>query len=139
MNISLKNLSKFALVFALAAFFFAASFGLGHLGTPMAMGASEFDCPYMPGISICNMIPFEHISSWQAMFASLPVSQSGFLALLFLIISFIVAILGSERLFYSPPPLKLFPARLFRDKGDYVPSAFLKEALSRGILNPKLF
>lgn len=141
MNISLKKLSKFALIFALAAFFLIASFGLGHLGAPMAMGENSAvsNCPYMPGVSICNMALFEHISSWQTIFAALPLNQNAFSVLLSLILTLLAAFFGLTWFYRAHSSLKLFPIWLSRSKKEYIPETFLKEAFSRGILNTKLF
>jgi len=141
MNIPLEKLSKFALIFALAAFFLAASFGFGHLGVPMAMevNVAATDCPYMPGVSVCSMALFEHISSWQGIFTALPLKQNSFSGLLSLILAFLAALFGFSWFSRTHLSLKLFPAWLSSNNGKYIPETFLKEALSDGILNPKLF
>jgi len=140
MNISLGNLSKSALIFAFAVFFFAAVFGLGHFGVPMAMGAAVSDCPFMPGTSICNMAIFGHINSWQAMFALLPAKQNSLLSLLSLILSFIAAALSFVWFYRAHFNENHILARFFsRCAKKYIPSTFLEEAFARGILNPKLF
>lgn len=112
--------------------------GFSQLGMGMSMDMNgQINCPFSGhSMSICKMNPMEHIEEWQSMFASLPLKDA--LSIIFTLILFIAIrnLLPWHK--FSLPEIKyLYTKYLFRS--NFHISSPLKEAFSRGILNPKLF
>jgi hypothetical protein len=103
----------------------------------MTMDGTMSDCPFMSGMSVCNMTPFEHLSAWQRMFTTLP-NQSTILELI-LISSILSFCFIYFRYLFSPPKntFSLTQRRLYQNQ--FFPRTDLQEAFSNGILNPKTF
>jgi len=103
----------------------------------MTMDGTMSDCPFMSGMSVCNMTPFEHLSAWQRMFTTLP-NQSSVLEILLISSIFTFCFIYFHALF-SPPKnsFSLTQKRLYQNQYFSVP--YLQEAFSNGILNPKTF
>ena len=121
------------------AFVFASMAGILLTGMSMGMGddmqGNMQGCPFMLGTSICHMSLFEHIASWQTMFAVTGSVSNKLLALLSV---FLFAFFLSKYL--DPPPRLLGSARLTNAKRRLLRFArTLLLAFSRGIVNPKLF
>ena len=121
------------------AFVFASMAGMLLTGMSMGMGddmqGNMQGCPFMLGTSICHMSLFEHIASWQTMFAATGRVSNILLALLSV---FVFAFFLSKYL--DPPPRLLDRARHRTAKQKSLNFArTLLLAFSRGILNPKLF
>lgn len=112
-------------------------FGFSQFGMGMDMSGQMVNCPFSGhSMSICKMNPMEHIEEWQSMFASLPVKDT--LSIFFVLLLFIALrnLLPWHK--FSLPEIKYLHTKyLFR--GNFYISNPLKEAFSRGILNPKLF
>jgi hypothetical protein len=113
-------------------------FGFSQFGMGMSMDMNgQINCPFSGhSMSICKMNPMEHIEEWQSMFASLPVKDA--LSILFTLILFIAVRKLIPWHKFSLLEIKyLYTKYLFRNNFHiHYP---LKEAFSRGILNPKLF
>jgi hypothetical protein len=122
-------------VFALFMFLF----GIPHLGIMQEMSNQLGNCPFMDGnTSICSMSPMDHIKAWQNMFVTLPIKDT--LSLLFLSLALLV-LFGLK--FFKKS--FFFEQSLIETYGSHLPITdififnSLKEAFSRGILNPKTF
>lgn len=123
---------KNAFVLLLASLLLVGSLGISHRGMSMNMEGNMIDCPFMPGVSICMMSPLEMIVASQSFLSNVTINEDQFL----LLVS-VALILNVFPQFFSPPrfliryriPKKKSPPRF----------NFLEEALSDGILNPKLF
>lgn len=140
---SKRGLARGFLVLAVGAFIFMSIAGMLLSGMSMGMlGETHGDmqgdmqgCPFMLGTSICHMSLFEHIASWQAMFAT-----TGRISLIVLAaLSMLVSLFFLSKYFYPPP--RYFSTRkltrLTQKSLRFTES--LLEAFSSGILNPKLF
>lgn len=103
------------------------SFGMVYMDNSMS------GCPLMPGMSICNMSPLEHVSVFQKMFTS--VNFRGVLNILALTLLAFVFIY-SKKLFSSPQDFKYSFVKI-NQKEIFV--SYLEEAFSSGLLNPKTF
>ena len=136
--LQLSQIKRYLVILGITLFFVVSVFGLPLSGMSMGMDGEMIGCPFMDmdGVSICHMSLFEHISTWQGVFASV-VDQHGLGLLAFLLVavlSFIlVNLFGSLKDFACLP----FDQRHFRRR--VVHRAFFQEAFSSGILNPKLF
>lgn len=140
---SKRGLARGFLVLAVGAFVFMSVAGMLLSGMSMGMaGETHGDmqgnmqgCPFMFGTSICHMSLFEHIASWQTMFAA-----TGRISLIMLAaLSVLVSLFFLSKYFYPPP--RYFSTRkltrLTQKSLRFTES--LLEAFSSGILNPKLF
>lgn len=137
-----KGISNVITLFVLFSFFFIVGFGLSHsLGMEMRTDGTMGGCMFDGRAQICPMAFTEHISNWQSMFSVILQKSFFFVQILVLISTFIVAVSAlrrnllfllfsyfSERWKFSiknNPNLPLFD--------------FIREAFSRGILNPKIY
>ena len=126
------------LLVATGAFLFMSLAGL--LLTGMSMGMDDMQsnmqgCPFMLGTSICHMSLFEHIATWQTMFAATGKVSNILLAVL----SALMFVFFLSKYFY-PPPRVFSTRRLTRSiQEPHRLAQALLEAFSAGILNPKLF
>lgn len=108
-------------------------FGMGGMTSD---GGKMGDCPFA-GVtySMCDQgTPF-HLSAWQGLLAVIPLGASVALVILLASLSFIYLPFLSLWKF-QPVPI-LYVRRT--DYGHFLPQSPLKEAFSKGILNPKLF
>jgi hypothetical protein len=110
-------------------------FGFSQFG--MGSNGQNVNCPFSGhSMSICNMNITEHIQEWQAMFASLPAKDIiATLFALFLLIALRKFL--PFKTFSFPEIKKVHTYFLLKDRFQIFDP--LKEAFSRGILNPKLF
>lgn len=151
----LQTNSKNKILVALMAIFLISFLGFMNLSMmnmdgEMSYGSKSHgmsNCPCMTDMSICSMIPFEHLSaclsSWLSMFTALPFTESGlqllllFSALTFSLIYFrhFLSLLNS--IFNNLNSFSLTRRRFLEHQ--YFPTAYLQEAFSNGILNPKIF
>lgn len=80
------HLKKLIFSLALIAFLGVSVFGMfAMVGMEhhQEMGGAMSNCPFMIGeTALCNMTPFDHIASWQAMFIALPAELSTIVLLL---------------------------------------------------------
>lgn len=132
-----KQVFNFKVLFALllASLLLVGSLGISHAGMSMDMEGNMTDCPFMPGVSICNMSPLEMIAASQSFLQNVSLQND-----LFLILSLLLAVAGTVVFarFFSPPDL--FAVRHLAPKqSPPVSYNFLQEAFSNGILNPKLY
>lgn len=141
MEIAIKKLARFLLVFGLTAFIAVSFFGISlTMGMEMRDDGSMGGCLFDGRAEICAMNFAEHISQWQSMFTfTTPQKALTFALLLLLTVVFVaVAILKRNLLllfsYYTTrwrlyikhnPELSLFNP--------------LREAFARGILNPKIY
>ncbi len=83
------------------------------------MGGGMSNCPFMVGeVAICQMNALDHISSWQAMFTTLPVQVS---VLLLLLLALVLSWVWLRHLF-DPPDTSQEHSRLSFSNGSYAPS-----------------
>ena len=134
----LSQIKKYLVILGISLFFVVSVFGLPLSGMPMGMDGEMIGCPFMDmdGASICHMSLFEHISTWQGAFTSV-VDQHG-VGLLLLLLAAVLAftlihLLGSLK------DIACLPLDQRRYRRKVIHLAFLAEAFSSGILNPKLF
>jgi len=119
----------------LAVMLLVGSLGISHHVISMDMDGNHSDCPFMPGVSICSMSPFEMIAAAQSLFHEVTSSNDLFLLLSLLVAAASVGVLAR---FFSPP--KLLVLRQLPLKNSPPASySFLEEAFAGGILNPKLY
>ena len=134
--IARSNIARLALAFGLVAFLLLGTFGLSHAGMTTGMDGQMTDCPFSPGVAICNMTPFEMIATSQNLLTALP-QQKDALSLLTLLIATALALTIFWRPLVPPSPTS---SRVFRPRREYIPFHNpLQELFSDGILNPKIF
>ena len=103
----------------------------------MSMNSNMSDCPFMPGMSICSMTPFEHLNAWQQSFTSIP--YEGSTAQIILVFSVIAFCFLYFYYLFSPPKVFSVRQKFYRQNKTSPVISFLQEAFSDGILNPKPF
>lgn len=129
---SIQNIIKFILVITV---FWVLLFGLFQMDMSMNTMNGQANCPFAShSMSICQMNPLEHISEWQSMFTVLPIKN--ILLILFALFTLIVVSKNTD----WNKLLKL-NFNLYQNNRVLYAQVFnpLKEAYSKGILNPKLF
>lgn len=108
-----------------------------HFGMGMRMEGNAGDCPFLSTThSMCDVGTFAHISMWRELFAATLPPIYILLLALFTFLSALAYVIA--------PPLRVLDPLHLRFAYQYthayfLPPGFLKEAFSRGILNPKLF
>lgn len=128
------NIAKILLSFGLAAFLFLGAFNFTHAGMKTGMDGQMTDCPFTPGISICEMNPLEMIAASQSLLTTLPQQKDLFSVLMLLITAAFLLVS------WKPPVPRRIAPRVFTPLRDYIPfSNPLQELFSNGILNPKLY
>jgi hypothetical protein len=112
-------------------------FGVFYFSMSMGADGKMSDCPFMPGMSVCPMTPFEHASTMQGLFTSIPVQQDAFTLIL---AAAFVAVVGLTWLkqFFIPLERARSSGYFYRYRDPSIPRK-LQELFSQGILNPKLF
>jgi len=128
------NSKVVAMVF-LATALVVGSLGISHHGMGMDMDSNHADCPFLPGVSICSMSPFEMIAAAQSLFHDVTYSNDLYLLLSLLTVA---ASMGVLVRFLSPPTLLVFRQLPLKNSPPFSYS-FLEEAFASGILNPKLY
>lgn len=125
----------FCLIIALA--LLAGLIGLPHVGMDMESDAQMSFCPVMLGSAICSMSPIQHIALWQNMLTSIPQNTALLVFLILSALSLGLAWLWTRLWNFS------FEERaqscVPHVSTDALPTPFLQELFSSGILNPKLF
>lgn len=114
-------------------------FGLLHSNMQMGMDGnlSMSNCPFMVGMSLCTMTPFEHISVWQNMFGNIPI-QKGITLMFLFVVSLVFGFLLTRKI--NSPPKYLLVLRNYLNFQKYITKTnSLQELFSNGILNPKTF
>ncbi len=132
-------LQKIAKLFILIPIVWIFLFGLSQMSMDMSMMNGKANCPFSGhSIVICQLNPMEHIQEWQSMFTTLPAKDT--LSILSVILSLLVLLalrfLNTPYLFKKPRIEKYVNPFYLNRVPIFNP---LKEAFSRGILNPKLF
>lgn len=132
----IQNLIKVPLVLVV---FWMLLFGLLQINMYMSTMDGKANCPFSGhSIVICQMNPMEHIQEWQSMFTTLPTKNA--LSILSVLLSLLVLlVLGFLNTTYSfkKPRLEQYVNPFYLNRVPIFNP--LKEAFSRGILNPKLF
>ena len=133
--LSIKNTF---LALGIGAFLSMTLFGMFQSAMSMSMDGKMPDCPFMPGMSLCQMTPLEHVSYMQSFFTNIPQQESPVLALL-LALSF-VAVTGLVwfRQLFIPPDRFRSVGYFYRNRYFSI-QRLLQQLLSNGILNPKLY
>lgn len=110
-------------------------FGFSQFG--MGANGQAVKCPFSGhSMSICNLNITEHIQEWQAMFTTLPSKDA--IAILFALFLFVALQKLTPWKTFSFPEIKnVHTYFLLKDRFHIFDP--LKDAFSRGILNPKLF
>ena len=111
-------------------------FGIFHMGMAMSMDGQMSDCPFMLGMNICPMTPFEHVSFVHDFFTNIPQQQDMILALI-LAVSFVAATgLIWLRQLFTPPDRFRSIGYFYRNRYFSI-QRLLQQLFSNGILNPK--
>jgi|SRR3989338_2476923 len=130
------NTSKTILSFALVAFLLLGTFGFSHAGMTTGMDGQMTNCPFTPGVSICEMNPLEMIAASQNLFTTLPLQKDLF-SVLMLIIAAVLLLFVSWKPY---TPRRHTTSHTLIRRREYIPlSNALQELFSNGILNPKLY
>src|SRR3989338_10557198 len=141
-SMATKNILNFLLIFGISAFLAVGVFGMSH-SSDMKMNdnGTMSGCLFDGRAEICPMTIAEHLSRWQGMFTAIP-QKAGLLMLLFALISAVGALVFSILKRNQLLLLKYFSDRwrLYLKQNPHL-SLFdhLREAFSRGILNPKIY
>jgi hypothetical protein len=126
----------------LGAFILVSFLGIAKADTSIEMNGQigQGNC-FIPGMAemLCQMNPLEHIAAWQSMFTAVPSQGDTILLLAFLL----ALALGAPVLTYRYPALQraisVSQQKLFLYFKQRIPIVHpLQEALSGGILNPKI-
>ncbi len=141
MNIlSLKKISNFIAVMVMVAVLVSILGALYFMGMGMELNGKMSNCIFMSiNTGICNMTLAEHINLWQVMFTA--IIQKGFLlnALLVILLYFVYVIVSYGR-FNQVLFLKEFVNQFYLKLKAYLSFFdYLKEALSFGVLSPKIY
>ena len=114
-------------------------FTIFQFGLGMDMD-DKTNCPLILGHSavICQMNPLEHIQEWQSMFTTLPARDVFLFISIFFILLALRILLPWHKLRINILSQSFLRFR-FRVFNTFQVISPLQEALSRGILNPKLF
>lgn len=134
--ISQNRALKIVFSLALVSFLLLGTFGFSHAGMIMEMDGRMTDCPFAPGVAICNMTPLEMIAASQNLLTTLPQQKDpAYLLLLLAAAAFALIFFWKP---FSPLRVSLVPIPI--SNREYMPlHSYLQEAFSNGILNPKLF
>jgi FtsH-binding integral membrane protein len=132
--------TKVFIIFGLFAFVTLSVFGLSHTAwMPKNDNGDMTGCIFTGQVMLCKMSIIEHISLWQSMFTALPQKS---LALTALVVLLLTAIFVTKNIL-DPPSLsnnKASAQKLYLAQHPDIPLFDpLKEAFSRGILNPKIY
>ena len=141
MEIATKKFARFLLGLALIAFLSIAFFGASQtMGMDQQSDGTMGGCLFTGMEEICEMTFTEHLSQWQSMFTTTAPQKALAFALLFLLTVVFVAVAIFKRnlllLFsYYTTRWRLY----IRHNPELSLFNPLKEAFSRGILNPKIY
>lgn len=125
------------LVLALVALLFLGFLGIGHFGMT-GSGGQMSNCPFMGMTAICQMSPLQHIAAWQRLFTISPTDPLTLLLLLLLALAATLSIASLWQIQKYPPDD--YRRRRARSRVDTpIVFASLLEALSRGIIHPRIF
>lgn len=136
------KISNFITLFALLSFFLIVGFGLNHSsGMEMKDDGTMSGCMFDGRAEICLMTLAEHISNWQGIFSVIPQKSNFLIQILVLVSTLILAVFALRRNLllsffgYFSERWKLYlKQNLHLSLFNY-----LREALSQGILNPKIY
>lgn len=141
MEIATKKLGRFLLVVGLIAFVAVAFFGISlTMGMEMRDDGSMGGCLFDGRAEMCAMSFTEHLSQWHSMF-TVPTPQKALafaLLLLFAVVFVAIAIFKRNLLLlfsYYTTRWRLY----IRHNPELSLFNPLREAFSRGILNPKIY
>jgi hypothetical protein len=104
----------------------------------MHIGVSEHmhQCPFMGMVTVCDMTALQHLASWQQMYSAI-LLQSTFAALLYATLVFLAL-----HALFRIKSIQVSPDRFGARSTPTIFPAFsnpIMEALSNGILHPKVF
>lgn len=136
MKLLARTISRSLLIVSIIVFFAAGTFGISHLGMTSDANGQMSNCPFMGVAALCDMNPLEHIAAWQNMFTAVPFK--GISALALLLLAFFAVFLWRD--FWNTRWVQSISnhSQYFRNKTFLIRNE-LQEALSAGILHPKLF
>ncbi|HEY4527305.1 MAG TPA: hypothetical protein VJK53_05695 [Candidatus Paceibacterota bacterium] len=130
------SFSKAHIGVLIVAILLVSAFGVGFSG--LLMGHDDMGmvgCPLMMGhdSAVCPMSPLAHISSWQNLFAAIPV-QSVVTVLLLLLALFFVSRLKLYVWLLHPSPQPVY--NFYDPEAAHDP---LQRFIARGLMHPKIF
>ena len=137
-----KNVLTLLLILGISAFLVVGVFGMSHMSDMKMKGDGTMDgCLFDGQAEICPMTIAEHLSRWQGMFTA--ISQKTDILIQFLLLALAFIFIASE---FRQRILLLWSTqfsgrlRLYLKQNPHL-SLFnqLREAFSRGILNPKIY
>lgn len=135
-----KKFSSLLAVLVIVTFLFVAFFGMADSSFGMQMNekGQMSGCLFGGHAGICTMTQSEHIQAWQNLFTTLPPKAIGLsLVLLLFGLTFVSALIRRQRsVDRDESTIKL---RNYSENLSIKPFNFIQEALSQGILNPKIF
>ncbi len=130
------KIQKTIVLLGIIAFIAVGILGIGSFGMPAGANGQMSDCPFMGVAAVCKMNSFEHIGAWQSMFATIPFKEISTLVLL-LLAGFSVFL---WRDFWNTKWIQFASGYSWHFRGRaFVTRNELQEALSSGILHPKIF
>ena len=132
-----SKVSRFVLSFGVFMFLAVSFLSLSHFGISMVMGndMSMSHCPFMSEMGVCDMSLFEHIATWQSVFANILTPEN----IIFTLLLLAVLLLPYWTTFFSPPKGLLVQAKYISNRKRVPIVSFFQVLFSQGILNPKLF
>ena len=98
------------------------------------------NCPFMGVAALCQMNPLEHLVAWQSMFSAIATNAANvFLLLLLLTLILLMRIVGRLPFKEHLDRLAVRERQYTRHSLAFAHANPLQEALSQGILNPKVY
>lgn len=140
MGIISKKFGTSLAIFGLTAFVSLSIFGLWHMGEMAADEEGDMArCIFTGGMMLCTMSVTQHINLWLSMFISAPQENATIFALLVLFI----AVIFTTKNILAPPRWSKYNALAYKlylvQNPDFSLFNPLKEAISAGIINPKIY
>lgn len=134
-----RKFTHILLFLAILAFFSMNIIGTTHtFGMELQDDGAMGDCPFTDHATVCAMSIPEHLSIWQGMFTAAP--QKNFAIIFFLFVAVAVAVPGTKRQIYALFMRRSSRWRMYiKERSRLQPFHYLREALSQGILNPKIY
>lgn len=131
----MKNFVKFAVIIYTI---WILIFGFFQLEFGMNINKSTANCPFSAhSEAMCQMNPLEHIEEWQSMFTMIP--SQNLISIFFVLFALIIL---SKLKFWNRFSISGLPLIIPSSRYSFINFQIfnpLKEAFSRGILNPKIF
>lgn len=136
MQNNIQNITKFIVTFWTL---WVLLFGFSQVNMGMGIMNGNTNC-FLGGhsMAICEMNPMEHIEEWQSIFTTLPAKDAMSIFSVILIILALLAFRFVDKFYvFNTPRLEPYLNNFYLSKIPIFNP--LKEAFSRGILNPKIF